>query len=47
MKSPYSTTYAEARAKRVLVTTSATHGVEGFFGSATQVEWLRTGFLII
>ena len=81
MKSPYSTTYAEARAqfieaaraansilgthklsqlgpadeelatdtawvgpttaKRVLVTTSATHGAEGFFGSATQVEWLR------
>jgi Protein of unknown function (DUF2817) len=81
MKSPYSTTYAEARAqfieaaratnatveshelsqlgpngeglatdtawvgpttaKRVLVTTSATHGVEGYFGSATQVEWLR------
>jgi hypothetical protein len=28
-------------AKRVLVTTSATHGVEGYFGSATQVEWLR------
>jgi len=81
MKSPYSSTYAEARqqfleaaragaaaidshalaqlgpagealatdtawwgptdAKKVLVTTSATHGVEGFFGSATQVEWLR------
>jgi hypothetical protein len=81
MKSPYSTTYAEARqqfldaarasnatidshllsqpgpageelatdtawvgpvgAKKVLVTTSATHGVEGYFGSATQVEWLR------
>jgi hypothetical protein len=81
MKSPYSTTYAEARAQfieaaraanailgkhelsqlgpageelatdtawvgpttanRVLVTTSATHGVEGLFGSATQVEWLR------
>lgn len=30
-----------ANAKSVLVTTSATHGVEGFFGSATQVEWLR------
>jgi Protein of unknown function (DUF2817) len=28
-------------AKKVLVTTSATHGVEGYFGSATQVEWLR------
>lgn len=24
-----------------MVTISATHGVEGFFGSATQVEWLR------
>jgi Protein of unknown function (DUF2817) len=30
-----------ASAKKVLVTTSATHGVEGYFGSATQVEWLR------
>jgi len=28
-------------AKSVLVTISATHGVEGFFGSAIQVEWLR------
>jgi hypothetical protein len=28
-------------AKSVLVTMSATHGVEGFFGSATQIEWLR------
>src|SRR5579863_1510513 len=28
---------------RVLVTISATHGVEGFFGSATQIEWLRRG----
>ncbi|HEY0746107.1 MAG TPA: M14 family metallopeptidase [Steroidobacteraceae bacterium] len=28
-------------APRVLVTTSGTHGVEGFFGSATQIEWLR------
>ncbi len=28
-------------AKSVLVTLSATHGVEGFFGSATQIEWLR------
>jgi hypothetical protein len=30
-------------AKRVIVTISATHGVEGFFGSATQIEWLRRG----
>jgi hypothetical protein len=30
-------------ASRVFVTISATHGVEGFFGSATQVEWLRRG----
>jgi hypothetical protein len=30
-------------AKRVMVTISATHGVEGFFGSATQIEWLRRG----
>jgi hypothetical protein len=28
-------------APRVLVTISGTHGVEGFFGSATQIEWLR------
>jgi hypothetical protein len=28
-------------ASRVLVTVSGTHGVEGFFGSATQIEWLR------
>jgi len=28
-------------AARVLVTLSGTHGVEGFFGSATQIEWLR------
>jgi hypothetical protein len=28
-------------AKSVMVTISATHGVEGFFGSATQTEWLR------
>jgi hypothetical protein len=28
-------------AKSVIVTISATHGVEGFFGSATQTEWLR------
>ncbi len=30
-----------ANAARVLVTISGTHGVEGFFGSATQIEWLR------
>ena len=30
-----------AEASRVLVTTSGVHGVEGFFGSATQIEWLR------
>jgi uncharacterized protein DUF2817 len=30
-------------ASAVLVTISATHGVEGFFGSATQVEWLTRG----
>lgn len=30
-------------ADRVMVTISGTHGVEGFFGSATQVEWLRRG----
>ena len=28
-------------AGRVLVTISGTHGVEGFFGSATQIEWLH------
>ena len=28
-------------ATSVMVTISGTHGVEGFFGSATQVEWLR------
>jgi len=30
-------------ARAVLVTISGTHGVEGFFGSATQVEWLVRG----
>jgi Protein of unknown function (DUF2817) len=30
-----------SEAQRVLVTLSGTHGVEGFFGSATQTEWLR------
>jgi len=28
-------------ASKVLATISGTHGVEGFFGSATQIEWLR------
>ncbi|MGD0493648.1 MAG: M14 family metallopeptidase [Steroidobacteraceae bacterium] len=28
-------------ARGVLVTVSGTHGAEGFFGSAVQVEWLR------
>jgi hypothetical protein len=28
-------------ARAVLVTVSGTHGVEGFYGSAVQVEWLR------
>jgi hypothetical protein len=30
-------------ARDVMVTISATHGVEGFFGSAVQIEWLRRG----
>ncbi len=30
-------------APRVLVTVSATHGVEGFCGSGAQVDWLTTG----
>ena len=30
-----------AEAPKVLVTISGTHGVEGFFGSAVQIEWLR------
>jgi hypothetical protein len=32
-----------ADAKRVLVTISATHGVEGFCGSGAQVGWLESG----
>jgi hypothetical protein len=28
-------------ARRILFTISGTHGVEGFFGSAVQIEWLR------
>lgn len=30
-------------AEKVLVTISATHGVEGFCGSGAQVDWLRRG----
>ena len=30
-------------AERVLVTISATHGVEGFCGSGAQIDWLRRG----
>lgn len=30
-----------ADCKNVLVTISGTHGVEGFFGSAVQIEWLK------
>ena len=30
-------------AERVLVTVSATHGVEGFAGSAAQIDWLERG----
>ncbi len=33
--------FGPADAPHVLVTISGTHGVEGFFGSATQIEWLR------
>jgi len=32
-----------ANARKVLVTVSGTHGVEGFCGSAAQVDWLRRG----
>jgi hypothetical protein len=32
-----------AEAERVLVTISATHGVEGFCGSSVQVGWLESG----
>jgi len=30
-------------AKHVLLTTSGTHGVEGFYGSGCQIGWLRDG----
>ena len=32
-------------AERVLVTISATHGVEGFCGSGAQVGWLESGVI--
>jgi hypothetical protein len=33
--------FGERSASKVLVTFSGVHGVEGFFGSGVQVEWLR------
>ena len=35
--------FGPADAKRVLVLTSATHGVEGFCGSGCQIDWLLHG----
>ena len=35
--------FGPADAERVLVLVSATHGVEGFTGSAAQIDWLREG----
>jgi len=35
--------FGPRNAERVLVTISATHGVEGFCGSGAQVDWLRRG----
>ena len=35
--------FGPADAKRVMVLTSATHGVEGFCGSACQIDWLASG----
>lgn len=32
----------DLQAKRVLVTLSGTHGVEGFYGSDCQIQWLQT-----
>ena len=32
-----------ANAKKVIITISATHGVEGFAGSAIQSGWFETG----
>lgn len=36
-------TQAPGRGQRVFVAVSATHGVEGFIGSAAQTAWLRSG----
>lgn len=35
--------FGESAAPRVVVLISGTHGVEGFTGSAAQVDWLRRG----
>jgi hypothetical protein len=35
---------APCRAERVFVVMSATHGVEGFVGSAAQIAWLKKGY---
>jgi hypothetical protein len=35
--------FGEKTAKKVFVALSGVHGVEGFFGSAVQVEWMRRG----
>lgn len=35
--------FGDRSASKVLVTFSGVHGVEGFFGSAVQIEWLRRG----
>jgi hypothetical protein len=29
--------------RRMLITLSGVHGVEGFYGSAVQIEWMRQG----
>ncbi|MGH6681171.1 MAG: M14 family metallopeptidase [Bradyrhizobium sp.] len=35
--------FGDRSANKVLVTFSGVHGVEGFFGSGVQIEWLRRG----
>src|SRR5690349_1000872 len=35
--------FGPRNAERVLVTISATHGVEGFAGSGSQIDWLTRG----
>ena len=35
--------YGDKKAERVVVTISATHGVEGFCGSGVQVGWFEAG----